>query len=141
MNVLDILTGSDWNAEPWYYDFLCTIEFHKDGTGTMKFGGGQVLRLAVDFRFKIIDGDRIRFEFFSTNKGGFFTNANFKRTDLNAFRSVEFEVQEGPFLVDEPYIGQKEYKYLLKFNLSPFPIDTDVERQIAGFYGWEEKRE
>ncbi len=137
MNVLEVLTSSDWNGEPWWYDFLCRVEFNKDGTGIMKFGGGQVLRLKVDFRFEL-DGARIKFEFFDTNKSDFFTNANFKRNDLNAFRSVEFEIVEGPSAIDEPYIGKKNYQYLLRFNVSPFPINTDTERHILEFYGWRE---
>jgi len=136
MEKSEILTGSDWNAEPWYYDFLCRIEFNKDGTGTMKFGGGQVLRLIVDFKYEILGEGRVRFEFLDTMKGDLFTNANFERTDINAFRSVEFEIVEGAFVIDKPYIGKKTYQYLLRFNLSPFPIGTDVERHIVEFYGW-----
>jgi len=139
MNLLDVLTGSNWDAGLEHYDFLCRIEFRDDYTGTMKAGGAQVLRLMVDFKFLIIGDDRIKFEFLDTEAEGFFTNASFERTDLNAFRSVEFELSEGPFAINEPYLGVQNYRYKLRFNLSPFPINTDAEREYVDFYGWLEK--
>ena len=139
MNLLEVLTGSDWNAGLEYYDFLCRIEFRGDYTGTMKAGGAQILRLVADFRFEIVGEDRIRFEFLDTKKGGFFTNASFERTYVNAFRSVEFELLKGPFAIDEPYLGVRNYRYKLRFNLSPFPIGTDAKRDFVEFYGWKKE--
>lgn len=139
MDMVEVLTGTSWDAGLEYYDFLCRVEFRGDGTGKMKFGGGQVLELEADFRFRIVDGNRIEFEFFDTALD--FWGQTFRRTDENAFHSVGFEITEGDFTIDEPYIGKQTYRRKLEFSESPFPIETlwPQNRNFLDFYGWKQQ--
>jgi hypothetical protein len=136
MNMTEVLIGASWDAGLEHYDFLCRVEFRSDGSGTMKFGGGQVLELAADFTYRIADNNRFEFEFFDTTLE--FWGQTFWRTDENAFHSVGFEIIEGDFMIEEPYIGRQTYRRKLAFSESPFPMGTlwPLDRNFLDFYGW-----
>jgi len=143
-DLLDILCGSRWNAGLEWYDFVHSIEFRKDGTGSMSSGSGQALHLAVDFRYRIEQDRRINFEFLDTVRE--FWGETFRRTAENTRREVTFELVKGSFQVDEPYTGTQSYQYLLRFSSSPFPVSVeegeyrcfageDPDGQLVEFYG------
>jgi len=135
METHDVLAGSLWNAGLEYYDFLCRVEFGPDGTGMMSAGGGQVLRFAAKLRYEILDNTWVEFEFFDTILD--FWGQTFRRTEENAFRSVQFDIEEGEFEINEPYIGTQKYQYRLHFSASPFPVGEAPEvAEFVNFYGW-----
>lgn len=124
--VRDILhTALRWKAGLQWYDFLSAIEFHQDGTGEMVYGGGQAVRSDINFRYELSADMQLHFEFFDT-VDPFWSNfwggrKMFERTKENAFKTVAFELLDGPFVIDEPYQHQTTYRYLLRFASDPFP--------------------
>jgi hypothetical protein len=148
-----ILQGSQrWNAGLQWYDFLLAIEFHQDGTGEMMYGGGQALRSDINFRYEISADLHIHFEFFDTIDAFWmpYRGKMFERTEDNAFKTVAFQLLEGPFVIDEPYDHQHSYRYLLRFSSDPFPESEGPPEGIHGpyydpsyldFYGWKREQE
>ena len=143
--VKDILCGSHrWNAGLQWYDFLLAVEFHEDGTGEMVYGGGQALRSDVKFRYEISADMRIHFEFFDTIDDFWFPYRGkmFERTAENAFKTVAFDVLDGPFIIDEPYNQQHAYRYLLRFSSDPFPEgEGEPGGSLLDYYGWMREEE
>lgn len=119
-NIQDTLVSSQWNAGLEYYDFLHQVKFRPDGTGQMMSGCGQTLHLQVNFRWRILDDNKIEFEFLDTENEVW--EIAFHPTEMNAKRVVDFELCEGPFGVEEPYVGKRRYHFLLRFSASPFPV-------------------
>ncbi len=138
--VRDILCGSRrWNAGLQWYDFLLAIEFHEDGTGEMMYGGGQALRSDINFRYEISADMQIHFEFFDTIDDFWFPYRGkmFERTEGKAFKTVAFDVLDGPFIINEPYNQQHTYRYLLRFSSDPFPEgEGPPGGSLLDYYGW-----
>ena len=137
--IRNILHGSRrWNAGLQWYDFLLAIEFHQDGTGEMMYGEGQALRSDIKFRYEISAATQIHFEFFDTIDAFWFPYRGkmFERTEKNAFKSVEFLLHDGPFVIDEPYHQQHTYGYLLRFSSDPFPDgEGSPDKSLLDYYG------
>ena len=138
--IRDILQGTPrWNAGLQWYDFLLAIEFRRDGTGEMMYGGGQALRSDINFRYEISAARQIHFEFFDTIDEYWFPYRGkmFERTEQNAFKTVAFQLVDGPFVIDEPYHQQHTYRYLLRFAANPFPEDqAPPDKSLFDYYGW-----
>ena len=138
--VRDILHGTHrWNAGLQWYDFLLAIEFHRDGTGEMMYGGGQALRSDINFRYKISADMQIHFEFFDTIDVFWlpYRGKMFERTEKNAFKTVAFHLFDGPFVIDGPYNQHHTYRYLLRLSSNPFPDgEGPPDESLLDYYGW-----
>ena len=138
--IRDILHGTPrWNAGLHWYDFLLAIEFRRDGTGEMMYGGGQALRSDINFRYEIAADMQIHFEFFDTIDAFWlpYRGKMFERTEENALKTVAFQLLDGPFVIDEPYHQQHTYRYLLRFASDPFPAgEGPADASLLDYYGW-----
>lgn len=138
--IRDILCETHrWDAGLHWYDFLLAIEFHRDGTGEMMYGGGQALRSDITFRYTISADLRMHFEFFDTIDAFWlpYRGKMFERTRDNASKTVAFHLLEGPFVIDEPYHQQHTYSYLLRFSSDPFPDgEGPGDQALLDYYGW-----
>lgn len=136
--IKDILQSTRrWKAGLQWYDFLLAVEFHRDGTGEMMYGDGQALRSDIIFHYEVSADMQIHIEFFDTIDD--YWGKMFERTPENAFRTVAFQLLDGPFIIDEPYQQQHIYRYLLRFAANPFPEDEgppDSDKSLLDFYGW-----
>ncbi len=134
--IKEILQGTRrWNAGLQWYDFLLAVEFRRDGTGEMWYGGGQAVRSDVNFHYEISSDMQIHFEFFDTVDT--FWGKMFERTEENAFKTVSFQLLDGPFVVDEPYTGKHNYRYILRFSSDPFPDgEGEPNPTLFDYYGW-----
>ncbi|GHO49502.1 hypothetical protein [Ktedonospora formicarum] len=113
----DILTRESWQAGLQYYDFLLRATFRADGSGEHEYGEAQGMRSTVTFRYHIVDSTHIHFEFTGIEYGEEEAEG---LEEADASRTVAFELEEGPFTVEEPY-EVKEYCYRLRFANDPFP--------------------
>jgi len=118
----------------------------------MMYGGGQALRSDINFRYEISADLHIHFEFFDTIDAFWmpYRGKMFERTEDNAFKTVAFQLLEGPFVIDEPYHHQHSYRYLLRFSSDPFPESEGPPEGIHGpyydpsyldYYGWKREQE
>ncbi|GHO87436.1 hypothetical protein [Dictyobacter formicarum] len=129
-------TAQRWNAGLQWDDFLLAIEFHQDGTGQMMYGECQGMRSLIDFRYEISVDMQLRFEFFDTTAD--YLGQPFERTEQNAFKTVAFQLLDGPFTIDEPFDQQHTYQHLLRFATDPFPDGYgiwDGEVDLLDYYG------
>jgi hypothetical protein len=133
--IRDILHGTPrWNAGLHWYDFLLAIEFRRDGTGEMMYGGGQALRSDINFRYEISADMQIHFEFFGLPS---YRGKMFERTEERALKTVAFHLLDGPFVIDKPYNHQSTYRYLLRFSSNPFPDgEGPPDKSLLDYYGW-----
>src|SRR5262249_15593621 len=66
----------------------------------------------------------------------------FERTAENAFKTVAFDLLDGPFIIDEPYNQQHTYRYLLRFSSDPFPEGEGLPGgSLLDYYGWRREEE
>jgi len=67
----------------------------------------------------------------------------FERTEDNAFKTVAFQLLEGPFVIDEPYDHQHSFRYLLRFSSDPFPESEGpyYDPSYLDYYGWKSEQE
>ena len=137
--IRDILHGTPrWNAGLHWYDFLLAIEFRRDGTGEMMYGGGQALRSDITFRYEIAADMQIHFAFFGLPP---YPGKMFERTEERALKTVAFHLLDGPFVIDEPYHHQSTYRYLLRFASDPFPEGegppdkSPPDKSLLDYYG------
>lgn len=131
--IRDILHSAQrWNAGLQWYDFLLTIEFHQDGTGEMMYGECQAMRSRIDFRYEVSADMQLHFEFFDTIDD--FWGQTFERTEQNAFKTVAFQLLDGPFAIDEPFDQQHTYDHLLRFATDPFPDDYGAPDELLDYY-------
>jgi hypothetical protein len=79
---------------------------------------------------------QIHFEFFGMPS---YPGEKFERTEGRAFKTVAFQLLDGPFVIDEPYHHQNTYGYLLRFASDPFPEgEGHPDKSLLDYYGVKE---
>jgi hypothetical protein len=123
-----------WEAGLQYYDCIQSITFWHDGTGELVYGGGgQVIRLIVNFAYQIIDENHLSIEYFDTDDK--FWGRMFRRTEGNITKIVAFHLHQGDFIVDEPYTKKGTLRFKLMFESDPFPHTSYATQDLLDYYG------